>query len=212
MLLLLTSNWKLSFCIRSLQCDRKFVLVSTKVSNQPDGSPCNYVCRFTWMESSPVVNGPEEAEQQEEVLVEERQARPSPEVGPVYQDDVYLGGGNVYELYRVVQQNFYMMFDIYLSFFSITSVKQHICRILYFYFWCKIQLDLPVSGRRLISMNCAGWPNKISSRKLKYFIWCLTDIFLFIVQHLSNSIYNISISGVKSSWNSLYMYRVPSCQ
>ena len=78
------------------------------------------------MESSPVVNGPEEAEQQEEVLVEEREARPSPEVGPVYQDDVYLGGGNVYELYRVVQQNFYMMFDRYLSFFSITSVKQHI--------------------------------------------------------------------------------------
>ena len=45
------------------------------------------------MESSPVVNGPEEAEQQEEVLVEEREARPSPKVGPVYQDDVYLGGG-----------------------------------------------------------------------------------------------------------------------
>ena len=52
------------------------------------------------------MNGPEEAEQQEEVLVEEREARPSPEVGPVYQDDVYLGGGNVYELYWVSNRIF----------------------------------------------------------------------------------------------------------
>ena len=49
-------------------------------------------------------------------------------------------------LYRVVQLNFtpevfYMMFEISLSIFSMTSLKQ---RIKYFYFRSKIQLDLPV--------------------------------------------------------------------
>ena len=47
------------------------------------------------MESSPIVDGPKEAEQQEEVLVEEREARPSPEVRPVYQEEVNLEGGEL---------------------------------------------------------------------------------------------------------------------
>ena len=45
------------------------------------------------MEGSPVVYGPEEAEEQEEVLVEEREARPSPEVGPVDQEEMDLEEG-----------------------------------------------------------------------------------------------------------------------
>ena len=38
--LMMTSNRKLRFSKRSLYCDRYFVLVSTKASNQPNGSPC----------------------------------------------------------------------------------------------------------------------------------------------------------------------------
>ena len=38
--LLLTSNRKLGFSVRSLYCDGTFVEVSTKASRQPDGSPC----------------------------------------------------------------------------------------------------------------------------------------------------------------------------
>ena len=41
-------------------------------------------------------------------------------------------------------------------------------------------------------------------RKLKYFTCCLIDLFLFLAWHLSNSIWNTSISGVNSSWTSLY--------
>ena len=40
--------------------------------------------------------------------------------------------------------------------------------------------------------------------KLKYCICWFRDIFLFLVCHLSNSIWNTSISGGKSSWTSLY--------
>ena len=51
-----------------------------------------------------------------------------------------------------------------------------------------------------------GWSNWILLRKLKHFICCLiVDIFLFLVWHPSNSIYNTSIAGVKSSWTSLSM-------
>ena len=42
------------------------------------------------MERSPVVHGPEEAEEEEEVLVEEREARPRSQVGPVDQQEMDL--------------------------------------------------------------------------------------------------------------------------
>ena len=45
---------------------------------------------LTWMERSPVVYGPEEAEEEEEVLVEEREAGPSSQVGPVDQQEMDL--------------------------------------------------------------------------------------------------------------------------
>ena len=54
--------------------------------------------------------------------------------------------------------------------------------------------------------KCTGWYNWILLRKLKYFICCLRDVFLFLVWHLSNSIWPISIYGVKSSWTSLYSH------
>ena len=38
--LLLTSNWKSHFSIWSLYCDWTFILMSTKGSVQPDGTPC----------------------------------------------------------------------------------------------------------------------------------------------------------------------------
>ena len=52
-----------------------------------------------------------------------------------------------------------------------------------------------------------GWSSWILSRKFQYFIWCLIDLFLFLEWHLSNSnsTYNTSISGVKSSWTSLWV-------
>ena len=49
---------------------------------------------------------------------------------------------------------------------------------------------------------CTGWSNWILLRK--YFIWCLRYLFLYLVWLLSNSVSNTSISGVKSSWTSLY--------
>ena len=50
------------------------------------------------MERSPVVHGPEEAEEEEEVLVEEREAGPSSQVGPVDQQemDLEVGGGGIW--------------------------------------------------------------------------------------------------------------------
>ena len=44
-----------------------------------------------------------------------------------------------------------------------------------------------------------GWSNWILLRRLKYFICCLRDPFLFLGCPLSNITYNTSISGVKSS-------------
>ena len=49
-----------------------------------------------------------------------------------------------------------------------------------------------------------GWANWTLLRKWKYFICCLKHLFLFLVGHHSNSIWNTSISGVKSSCTSLY--------
>ena len=50
------------------------------------------------MERSPVVHGPEEAEEEEEVLVEEREAGPPSQVGPVDQQemDLEVGGGCIW--------------------------------------------------------------------------------------------------------------------
>ena len=45
------------------------------------------------MDCSLVVDCPKEAEEQEEVLVEEREARPFPEVGPVDQEEMDLEEG-----------------------------------------------------------------------------------------------------------------------
>ena len=42
-----------------------------------------------------------------------------------------------------------------------------------------------------------GWSNWILLRKLKYFICCLGDLFLFLACHISTSICNTSISGEK---------------
>ena len=53
-------------------------------------------------------------------------------------------------------------------------------------------------------MTSTGWSNWILLREWKYVICCLRDLLLCFVCHLSNSKYNISISGVKSSWTSLY--------
>ena len=39
---------------------------------------------------------------------------------------------------------------------------------------------------------------------IEYFICCLRDVFLFLVWHLSNSISNTSVSGVKYRWTTLY--------
>ena len=55
------------------------------------------------------------------------------------------------------------------------------------------------------------WFNWILLRKLKYFICCRRDLFLFLVRHLSNSIWNTSISGVKSSRTTLYALCVSRC-
>ena len=60
--------------------------------------------------------------------------------------------------------------------------------------------------------TCRGWFNWIQLRKLKYFKCCLRDIFRFLVWHLSNSIKNVSISGVKSSWTSLYSTAERRCE
>ena len=46
-----------------------------------------------------------------------------------------------------------------------------------------------------------GGPTELYSGK--YFICCLIDLFLFLVWHLSSSIWNTSISGVKSCWTFL---------
>ena len=70
----------------------------------------------------------------------------------------------------------------------------------------------PSSARYSVKFkaNCKmcvqAWSNGILLRNLKYFVRRLRDLFLvFLVRHLSNSIYNTSISGVKSSWTSLYV-------
>ena len=49
-----------------------------------------------------------------------------------------------------------------------------------------------------------GWSNWILHRKLKYSVCCLIGLSLFVLWHLSKSILNTSISGVKSSWTTLY--------
>ena len=49
------------------------------------------------------------------------------------------------------------------------------------------------------------WSNWILLRKLKYCMYCLRDHFVLLVQ-LSNSIHNISISRVKSSWTTQYFW------
>ena len=51
-----------------------------------------------------------------------------------------------------------------------------------------------------------GWPNRILDRKLKYSVCCLIELFLFLVWHLSKSIWTTSISGVKSSCTTLSLY------
>ena len=69
-----------------------------------------------------------------------------------------------------------------------------------------IQLGWPGKERRNVQFSCpsrtTGWSNWILLRKLKYFICCLGD--LFVVWHLSNNVWNISISGVKFSWTITY--------
>ena len=55
-----------------------------------------------------------------------------------------------------------------------------------------------------ICITCTGWSSWTLLRKLKYFLCCLIDIFLFVVWHFENSIKKTAISGVKSSWTSLY--------
>ena len=45
-----------------------------------------------------------------------------------------------------------------------------------------------------------GWSNWTLLRKLKYFMCCLIDLFLFLVWHLSNRVWKTSISGVKSTF------------
>ena len=52
--------------------------------------------------------------------------------------------------------------------------------------------------------KATGWSNWILLRKLKCFICSLKVPFPFLVLHLSNNIWNSSISGVKCSWPSLY--------
>ena len=48
---------------------------------------------------------------------------------------------------------------------------------------------------------CSNW---ILHWKCRYYICCLIDVILKTVRYLSNSTWNTSISGVKSSWTSLY--------
>ena len=59
--------------------------------------------------------------------------------------------------YRVVQRNLTpemevscMLFERFLSIFSVTTLKQH---MEYFNFRCKIQLDLPVHSRKSLQLN-----------------------------------------------------------
>ena len=58
---------------------------------------------------------------------------------------------------------------------------------------------LPV--RRCIT----GWSNWVLHWKLKYYVCCLIELFLFQLWHLWKSIFNTSISGVKSNWTTLYL-------
>ena len=53
--------------------------------------------------------------------------------------------------------------------------------------------------------RCTGWSNWTLLRKFKHFICCLIYLYLVFVWHLSNSIWNIYISGFKSSWTSLHV-------
>ena len=50
------------------------------------------------------------------------------------------------------------------------------------------------------TVQFAWWPNW----KWRYYICCLIDVELKTESYLSNSTWNTSISGVKSSWTSLY--------
>ena len=52
---------------------------------------------------------------------------------------------------------------------------------------------------------CTGWSIWILYRKLKYYICCFTDALKEIERDLSNTILNTSISGLKSSWTTLYL-------
>ena len=76
--------------------------------------------------------------------------------------------------------------------------------------WASRQILPTTSGLGFDHVFClwwktTGWSNWVILRKLKYFTCCLRSLFLFLVCHLSNSIYNTSISGVKSSCTSLYV-------
>ena len=53
----------------------------------------------------------------------------------------------------------------------------------------------------------SGWSIWTLFRKLMYFISCLIDIFLFLVWHLSNSIYNTYVFPVITIWNYDYEYQ-----
>ena len=68
-------------------------------------------------------------------------------------------------------------------------------------FQCKRRQHIWMTTPRTKS---TGWSNWVLLRKLKYFTCCSKDLYLFIVWHLSNSIWNTSISGVKSSWTTMY--------
>ena len=43
---------------------------------------------------------------------------------------------------------------------------------------------------------------------LEYYLCCFKELFLFVLYYLPKIILNISISGVKSSWTTLYIYQV----
>ena len=70
----------------------------------------------------------------------------------------------------------------------------------------------PVCGWRYLAMKGTEFPSAKRLyrlvqmnflQKFNYFKCFLRDHFQVLVQHLSNSIYNAFISGVKSSWTSL---------
>ena len=85
----------------------------------------------------------------------------------------------------------------------IVWVRSHYYWLIYFYpsqeKWLKslnwlISLELLNSYCKIVVMSrYTGWSNWTQLWKLKYFICCLIDLFLFLVWHLSNSIPSLGV-------------------